>query len=97
MKTEGQKIGEHKTAGKKGTLLRLGGYLMRYKWYLVGAVALTVGSNLFSLIGPLLSGYAVDAIEPGPGKVLAGLWKDTEFGAEHPVSPCCSFENITAL
>ena len=70
MKTEGQKIGEHKTAGKKGTLLRLGGYLMRYKWYIVGAVALTVGSNLFSLIGPLLSGYAVDAIEPGPGKVI---------------------------
>ena len=70
MKTEGQKIGEYKTAGKKGTLLRLGGYLMRYKWYLVGAVALTVGSNLFSLIGPLLSGYAVDAIEPGPGKVI---------------------------
>ena len=70
MKTEGQKIGEHKTAGKKGTILRLGGYLMRYKWYLVGAVALTVGSNLFSLIGPLLSGYAVDAIEPGPGKVI---------------------------
>ena len=70
MKTEGQKIGEHKTAGKKGTLLRLGGYLMRYKWYLVGAVALTVGSILFSLIGPLLSGYAVDAIEPGPGKVI---------------------------
>lgn len=70
MKTERQKIGEHKTAGKKGTLLRLGGYLMRYKWYLVGAVALTVGSNLFSLIGPLLSGYAVDAIEPGPGKVI---------------------------
>ena len=70
MKTEGQKIGEQKTAGKKGTLLRLGGYLMRYKWYLVGAVALTVGSNLFSLIGPLLSGYAVDAIEPGPGKVI---------------------------
>ena len=70
MKTEGQKIGEHKTAGKKGTLLRLGGYLMRYKWYLVGAVVLTVGSNLFSLIGPLLSGYAVDAIEPGPGKVI---------------------------
>ena len=54
---------------KKGTLLRLGGYLMRYKWYLAGAMALTVGSNLFSLIGPMLSGYAVDAIEPGPGGV----------------------------
>lgn len=59
-----------KTEGKKGTLLRLGGYLMRYKWHLAGAMALTVGSNLFALIGPLLSGYAVDAIEPGPGRVI---------------------------
>ena len=31
---------------------------------------LTVGSNLLSLIGPLLSGYAIDAIEPGKGRVL---------------------------
>ena len=59
-----------KAEGKKGTLLRLGGYLMRYKWHLAGAMALTVGSNLFALIGPLLSGYAVDAIEPGPGRVI---------------------------
>ena len=59
-----------KAEGKKGTLLRLGGYLMRYKWHLAGAMALTVGSNLFALIGPLLSGYAVDAIEPGPGMVI---------------------------
>ena len=59
-----------KAEGKKGTLLRLGGYLMRYKWHLAGAMALTVGSNLFALIGPMLSGYAVDAIEPGPGRVI---------------------------
>lgn len=59
-----------KAEGKKGTLLRLGGYLMRYRWHLAGAMALTVGSNLFALIGPLLSGYAVDAIEPGPGRVI---------------------------
>ena len=61
-----------KSEDKKGTLLRLGGYLMRYKWHLAGAMALTVGSNLFALIGPMLSGYAVDAIEPGPGKVIFG-------------------------
>lgn len=36
-------------------------------------------------------------IEPGPGKVLSGLWKDTEAGADHPVIPCCSFENISEL
>lgn len=63
-------MGAGETKGKKGTLFRLSGYLMKYKWYLAGAMALTVGSNLFALIGPLLSGYAVDAIEPGPGKVI---------------------------
>ena len=57
-------------SGKRGTLLRLGGYLLHYKWYLLAAILLTVGSNLFALIGPMLSGYAVDAIEPGPGKVI---------------------------
>lgn len=59
------------SAGSKtqGTLLRLGKYLMYHKWHLTAALLLTVGSNLFALIGPLLSGYAVDAIEPGPGGV----------------------------
>lgn len=36
-------------------------------------------------------------IEPGPGKVLSGLWRDTESGADHPVIPCCTFENISEL
>lgn len=36
-------------------------------------------------------------VEPGPGKVLSGLWKDTEFGADHPVVPCCSFEAVSGL
>ncbi|MFR1373893.1 MAG: hypothetical protein ACLSA0_28170 [Eisenbergiella massiliensis] len=61
-----------KEKGKAGTLIRLGGYLLHYKWYLAAALVLTVGSNLFALIGPMLSGYAVDAIEPGPGKVNFG-------------------------
>ena len=60
---------QKKDKGKAGTLLRLGGYLMHYKWYLTAAFALTIGSNLFALIGPMLSGYAVDAIEPGAGRV----------------------------
>ena len=37
---------------KRGTLLRLCKYLMRYKWGLLLAVLLTVGSNLFALVGP---------------------------------------------
>ena len=42
---------------------------MRYKWGLLLAVLLTVGSNLFALVGPELSGRAIDAIEPGKGLV----------------------------
>lgn len=33
------------------------------------ALGLTVASNLLALMGPMLSGYAIDAIEPGVGRV----------------------------
>ena len=58
-----------KPKNRKGTIIRLGKYMMRYIWLLLLALALTIGSNMLSLIGPTLSGYAVDAIEPGFGKV----------------------------
>lgn len=45
-------------------------YLMQYKWWLAIALLLTLSSNLFALVGPLLSGFAIDAIEPGIGKVV---------------------------
>lgn len=65
---EGQKKYE-KPKNRRGTILRLGKYLMQY-WYLVlVALALTVGSNLLALVGPMLSGYAIDAIGPGIGQV----------------------------
>ena len=54
---------------KRGTLLRLCKYLMRYNWGLLLAVLLTVVSNLFALVGPELSGRAIDAIQPGKGMV----------------------------
>lgn len=54
---------------KKHTLRRLGQYLLQYRLLLCIALAATVVSNLFALIGPLLSGYAIDAIGPGPGRV----------------------------
>lgn len=52
---------------RKGTLLRLWGYLYQFKWLLFLAVVLTIASNLFALVGPLLSGYAIDAIQIGKG------------------------------
>ena len=54
---------------KTSTLRRLCMYLLQYKWLLLLALALTVGSNLFALIGPALCGRAIDLAEMGPGKV----------------------------
>ena len=55
---------------KQHTFLRLGSYLFQYKWFLLLAVVLTLVSNIFALLGPMLSGYAIDAIQPGVGKVM---------------------------
>jgi ATP-binding cassette subfamily B protein len=54
----------------KYVLRRLGRYIYQYKWLLTMAIALTIGSNLLALIGPMLSGYAIDAIQPGKGLVV---------------------------
>ena len=48
---------------------RLGGYLFRYKALMAVIIVLMVSANLLALIGPKLSGYAIDAIEPGKGAV----------------------------
>jgi len=47
---------------KLKVLLRLGVYLMKYKWIVLLAILMTVASNLFALIGPKLSGMAIDSI-----------------------------------
>lgn len=54
---------------RKSIIKRLMPYLMKYWFLLLLAFAMTIGSNLLALLGPLLSGYAVDAIEPGKGLV----------------------------
>lgn len=54
---------------RKHTIRRLGVYLMQYRSLLLLAFFMTVASNAFALVGPMLSGYAIDAIEPGPGHV----------------------------
>ena len=58
-----------KPKNRKATILRLAIYMMQYKGILLLALVLTIGSNLLSLVGPMLSGYAIDAIEPGKGNV----------------------------
>lgn len=53
----------------KGTILRLGKYMLQYKWMLMLAVVCTLGSNSFALIGPKLTGLCIGAIEAGQGAV----------------------------
>ncbi len=64
-----------KTASKRysgSTILRLGKYMLQYKWFLLLALICTLGSNLFSLIGPKMTGLSISAIEPGRGAVNFG-------------------------
>lgn len=51
------------------TLIKLGEYLMHERWLLCVAVICTFGSNLFALIGPRLTGFAIGSIEAGRGAV----------------------------
>ena len=44
-------------------LRRLGNYLYKFKWLLLIALILTIGSNMFALIGPKLLGRAIDAMD----------------------------------
>ncbi|WP_071130610.1 ABC transporter ATP-binding protein [Enterococcus timonensis] len=59
-----------KPKNRRQALVRLWQYLYKFKWLLLLCLILTITSNFFALIGPLLSGYAIDAIQPGPGKVI---------------------------
>jgi ATP-binding cassette subfamily B multidrug efflux pump len=54
---------------KKNTLKRVMSYLFEYKLLMIIAIILSIGSNVFALIGPMLSGYAIDNISLGKGAV----------------------------
>ena len=60
---------ERPTVKTTTILRRLWKYLYSFKWLLLLALILGVGGNLLALVGPKLSGYAIDAIAPGVGKV----------------------------
>ncbi len=57
-----------KPKDRKKVLLRLWTYIYSHKWMALGALALTVSGNLLALLGPALSGRAIDAIGMGPGE-----------------------------
>ena len=51
-----------KREGKLGAVLRLLKYLLDFRWPLLITVALTIGANFLALVGPKLSGKAIDCI-----------------------------------
>ncbi len=55
-------IAAPKPQNRKKVLIRLWGYLFQHKWMIVAALLLTFTSNLLALLGPMLSGKAIDYI-----------------------------------
>ena len=72
MPVKGQQF-SRKPINKKATLLRLLKYMMQFKWLLILALALTLFSNSFALIGPRLSGSAIDCIAAPGGVDFGGV------------------------
>ncbi|MBO7150223.1 MAG: ABC transporter ATP-binding protein [Clostridia bacterium] len=66
---------ERKTS-KKGIFLRLGKYILEAWPLFVLAIVLTLGANQLSLLGPLYSGKAIDAVANEEGVLLGQVWKN---------------------
>jgi ATP-binding cassette subfamily B protein len=60
--------------GVASTILRLWRYMSHYRWKIVMAGALAIISNWLALLGPLLSGRAIDAIKPGAVDFRTVFW-----------------------
>ena len=60
---------ENKKVDMGKTLLRLWKYIGKYRFLVVLAVFLSVTSSLLAIVGPRLSGQAINAIDLGVGKV----------------------------
>lgn len=72
--------GPQKPVHKRATLTRLCRYLMRFRWWILLALALTLASNLLALLAPMLSGKAIDSMEGGPGGVDFPRWAGMPSG-----------------
>jgi ATP-binding cassette subfamily B protein len=64
------------------TVVRLWRYLANYRALIVAVILLTVLSNCLALLGPMLSGRAIDAIGPSAGKVdFEGMFRNCAWMA----------------
>ncbi len=58
---QNQKMDKARRSKVLGRILR---YILHYKWAMLGALVLMLGSNLLALAGPALSGKVINAIDP---------------------------------
>lgn len=54
---------------KKGAMVRLTSYIIKYRVYLFTAVILGTAGNVAALVGPMIAGKAIDVISAGKGNV----------------------------
>lgn len=54
---------------KKGAMVRLTSYIIKYRAYLFAAVILGTAGNVAALVGPMIAGKAIDVISAGKGNV----------------------------
>ena len=54
---------------KKGAMVRLISYIVKYRVYLFAAVILGTAGNVAALVGPMIAGKAIDVISTGKGNV----------------------------
>ena len=59
---------------RRGIILRLGGYLLQHWPLFIAAVIFTLLSNQLSLLGPLYSGEAIDAVAAEGGVNFPVVW-----------------------
>lgn len=68
-----------KQKNKKGIFLRLSKYVLGQWPLFIVALLLTLGANQLSLLGPMYSGAAIDAIEFESGVDFPTVWKNIAF------------------
>ncbi len=76
--TDGRNYDKPKLSGKERNkvILRLGSYVIR-QWHLfIPAVIFTLLANQLSLLGPMYSGLAIDAIEKASGVDFDAVWEN---------------------
>ena len=68
-----------KPKNKKGIFVRLSKYVLQQWPLFILALLLTLGANQLSLMGPMYSGAAIDAIEFKSGVDFPTVWKNIMF------------------